>query len=70
MRTILILMILWLLMRAWVRSQQPPSGPRRGTQWSPREDRPKGEVRIERANDPTTGQRPGAVEDADFEEIN
>jgi hypothetical protein len=69
MRTILILMIVWLLLRAWMRSQQPPSGPPKGTQWSPPDQRAKGEVRIERTGDARPGQRPGAVEDADFEEI-
>jgi hypothetical protein len=69
MRTILILMIVWLLLRAWVRSQQKPAGPPRGTQWSPPDSRPKGDVRIERAQEAPSGQRRGTVEDADFEEI-
>lgn len=69
MRTILILMILWLLLRAFSRSQQPAAGPPGGTHWSPPDQRPKGDVRIERTSDARPGQRPGSVEDADFEEI-
>ena len=69
MRTILILTILWLLLRAWVRGQQLTAAPPRGMRWSPPDHRSKGEVRIERTSDPSPGQRSGAVEDADFEEI-
>jgi hypothetical protein len=64
-RTILVLMIVWLLLRAWSRARQTPAArPGTGPQ------RPKGEVRIERI-DTRDASRPGhgPVEDADFEEI-
>lgn len=69
LRTILILLIVWLLLRAWVRSRQPAQGGRpKGTHWASPDDRSKGDVRIERTED-TRKARPGPVEDADFEEI-
>lgn len=68
LRLILVLVIVWLLLRAFMRSRQPVPGRPPGTHWSPPDNRSKGEVRIER----TEPQRPvqhGPVEDADFEEI-
>jgi hypothetical protein len=67
LRTILVLIIVWLILRAYLRSQQRTNAPR-GTHFSQADQRAKGEVRIER---PDAGKRmhQGPVEDADFEEI-
>ncbi|MBL0045093.1 MAG: hypothetical protein IPP33_12085 [Flavobacteriales bacterium] len=67
-RTVLVLLVVWLLLRAFMKSKQPSSGVPRGTHFSQPDNRPKGEVRIER---PEPGRRAqqGPVEDADFEEI-
>lgn len=67
LRLILILLILWLLMRAWVKSRTAGGKPP-GTHWTTPEHRPKGEVRIERPETVKRAQQ-GPVEDADFEEI-
>lgn len=67
LRTILVLLILWLLLRAYLRSRLPAGGAPRGTHFTQPDQRPKGEVRIERTDGPT--RRQGPVEDADFEEI-
>ncbi len=70
LRTILLLLILWQLLRLWMRVQQ---GKRNGsggaTRWSAEPPRPKGDVRIERLEE--TGHRapPLEAEDADFEVI-
>ena len=47
------------------RQGRPP-----GTHWAPRDERPRGDVRVERADD-RHGARPGGgrIEDADYEEI-
>jgi hypothetical protein len=68
LRTILVLVIVWLILRAWMRSRQPIGGKPPGTHWSTPDHRPKGEVRIERTEG-TQRARQGPVEDADFEEI-
>ena len=68
LRTLLVLLIIWLLLRAWMRSRQPSGGKPPGTHWTTPDQRPKGEVRIERAEG-TQRSRTGPVEDADFEEI-
>jgi hypothetical protein len=68
LRTILVLLIVWLLLRAWVRSRQPVQGRPPGTHWSAPDNRAKGEVRIERTES-APHARQGPVEDADFEEI-
>jgi hypothetical protein len=68
-RTILILIILWLVLRMWIRMQQtskPGSGPARTEDQRPR---PKGEVRIERTMPDKPGTFSRDIEDADFEEI-
>ncbi|MBP8824725.1 MAG: hypothetical protein KBH07_13870 [Flavobacteriales bacterium] len=68
LRTILILLIIWQLLRLWMKVQQGkrPGG---GTPWGAGPPRPKGEVRIERLEE--TGRRtpPLDAEDADFEVI-
>ncbi len=69
LRTILILLILWLLLRAWVKSREPRAGAPRGTHWSAPDARAKGEVRIERPEGGAHRTGHGPVEDAEFEEI-
>jgi hypothetical protein len=51
--------------------QGPSAGPQppRGTHWAPPEQRPPGEVRIERVDDRREQRPSGPVQDADFEEI-
>ena len=68
-RTVLVLLVVWLLLRAFMKSRQPSAGVPRGTHFSQPDSRAKGDVRIER---PEPGRRAqqGPVEDADFEEIN
>lgn len=68
LRLILVLTILWLLLRAFMKSREPSASKPPGTHWSEPDVRAKGEVRIERT-DATPRARPGPVEDADFEEI-
>lgn len=68
LRLILVLLIVWLVLRAIMRSRQPPPGKPPGAHWSAPDQRPKGEVRIERTETPRRAQQ-GPVEDADFEEI-
>lgn len=67
-RTILLLLIVWLVLRMWMRSQRPATPPP-GTRWTPPDDRRPGEVRIEQAGTRKRGPDGPAVEDADFEEI-
>ena len=68
LRTILILLIIWQLLRLWMKVQQNkrPGGAAR---WSSEPRRPKGDVRIERLEDVERHPPPLEVEDADFEEI-
>jgi hypothetical protein len=68
LRTILVLLVIWLLLRAYMRSRQPRSGPPKGTHWSAPDQRARGEVRIERDEQPGRSHH-GPVQDADFEEI-
>jgi hypothetical protein len=68
LRLILVLLIVWLLLRAWMRSRQPQQGKPPGTHWGAPDQRSKGEVRIERT-EPMRKAQQGPVEDADFEEI-
>ena len=68
LRTILVLLIVWLLLRAYMRSRQPSQGKPPGTHWSTPDLRAKGDVRIERP-EPASRAQQGPVEDADFEEI-
>ncbi|HQW86377.1 MAG TPA: hypothetical protein PLH93_04285 [Flavobacteriales bacterium] len=70
LRIILILVVLWLALRLLLRVQQARQGRPPGTHWAPRDERPRGDVRVERADD-RHGARPGGgrIEDADYEEI-
>ncbi len=65
---ILILLIVWLLLRAYVRSRDRAPGKPPGTHWGAPDNRTKGEVRIEKTEAPRKSQQ-GPIEDADFEEI-
>ncbi len=70
LRIILVLVVLWLALRLVLRMQQARQGRPPGTHWAPREDRPRGDVRVERAGDPRATQGSGGrIEDADYEEI-
>lgn len=67
LRTILVLLIVWLLLRAWTRSRQVRTRPP-GTHWGAADGRRPGEVRIERPEQGRPGHQ-GPVQDAEFEEI-
>ena len=68
-RLILILLIVFLVLRMIARSRQGPPGKRTGGfNWTRPEQRPKGDVRIERSGDEKRSGS-GPVEDADFEEV-
>lgn len=67
LETILILVIIWQLLRIWMRIQAGANA--RGTNWTAPDSRSKGEVRIERVDDLRNTRQQGRVEDADFEEI-
>ncbi|MCC6841120.1 MAG: hypothetical protein IT230_13265 [Flavobacteriales bacterium] len=68
LRTILILLIIWQLLRLWMKVQQGKR-PGSGTRWTADPQRPKGEVRIERVEGTERRPPPRDVEDADFEVI-
>ncbi len=70
LRTILILLIIWQLLRLWmkVRAKNENAGPG-STHWTTAQTRPKGEVRIEKLQDVHHSTPPLDVEDADFEVI-
>lgn len=70
LRTILILLIAWQLLRYWIRSQQVkrPSASH-DVRWTTKEQRPKGELRIEQVEEVTHDVMPLDVEDAEFEVI-
>lgn len=66
LRTVLVLLILWQLLRLASRLMAPQ---RPGTHQGPGRSRPKGDVRIERPGSEPHSMEPLDVEDADFEEI-
>ncbi|MCO6481547.1 MAG: hypothetical protein J5I62_02010 [Flavobacteriales bacterium] len=68
LRTILILLIVWQVLRLWMRVRQRHDGPNR-LRWTTGPQRPKGDVRIERVDEPRNGRPDLMAEDADFEEI-
>ncbi len=47
LRTILILLILWQLLQMWMRIQASSRGNGQGSNWTPPENRSKGEVRVD-----------------------
>jgi hypothetical protein len=65
LRTILVLLIVWLLLRAFMNSRMQGM-PKEG---APFRARPKGHVHIERTEAPRGARTTGPVEDADYEEI-
>lgn len=69
LRTILVLLIIWLLLRMWTRSRMPAGRSPHRNAWAPPEQRPKGDVRIERIEESEPQRPPANAEDADFEEI-
>ncbi|MCB0773098.1 MAG: hypothetical protein KJZ58_13090 [Flavobacteriales bacterium] len=68
LRTILILLIIWQLLRLWMRMRQA-NRPGAGERWSDEPPRPKGDIRIERVDGLHGPSRPTQAEDADFEVI-
>ncbi len=71
LRTILILLIIWWVLRLILRSGRK-SGGKINARWTDDPNRPKGEVRIERLKDDERdkGNKPnGTITDADFEEL-
>lgn len=72
LRTLLTILVVWWVVRFLIRlymAQRAADHLRKHSQQGPPDHRAKGEVRIERADDPrSTGNR-GRVEDADYEEI-
>jgi hypothetical protein len=69
LRTILVLVALWWLLRMLLRYQQQRTPPVHRNQERPR---PAGEVRIERPGDTAVprGRKGATIIDAEFEEIN
>jgi hypothetical protein len=66
--TILLLIIVWQVLRLILRLNARHSGSD-GQHSSSEPLRPKGDVRIERVEEPRHGVSPPHVEDAEFEEI-
>lgn len=70
LRTILILLIIWQVLRMWMKVREKRKGGAPGaTQWTNEQHRPKGEVRIEKLEEIRHSPPPADVEDADFEVI-
>lgn len=69
LRTILILLILWQLLRLWMRLQRVDGQKGGKTRFTNDQPRPKGDVRIERLTEIQHSAPPPNAEDADFEEI-
>ena len=70
LRTILILLIVWQVLRLWMKVRENNrSGTPGATHWTNEQPRPKGEVRIEKLEEVRHGPIPLDVEDADFEVI-
>lgn len=68
LRTILVLVIAWWVLRLIVRYQRAHQAPPPHTTHTPQ--RPQGDVRIERADERQgPGRQGGPIVDADFEEI-
>ncbi len=75
LRIIAVLLLIWVVLRL-LRNRFGGASARRPANWASPEQRPKGEVRIEKAppgtvrnEDPSKGQPKGSVSDADFEEV-
>ena len=69
LRSILILLIIWQLLRLWMRLHNKGGGGAHKARPTTDHQRPKGDVRIEQLTEIQHGAPPLHVEDADFEEI-
>jgi hypothetical protein len=69
-RIIAILILVWAVLRL-LRNRSAATGARKAPGWAPSEQRPKGEVRIERIKDAAkdNARNGGKITDADFEEV-
>ncbi len=70
LRIIAVLILIWAVLRL-IRNRSVAQGPPKGTKWAAPEQRPKGDVRIERIKEPDKGSSagPSSITDADFEEV-
>jgi len=69
LRTILILLVLWQLLRLWVKvRERRGKGPKQAPRWTGGPARPMGDIRIEKLEE-TRHSPPPQAEDADFEVI-
>ena len=69
-RTILILLIIWQVLRLWMKVRENKKvGTPGSTRWTTEQPRPKGEIRIEKLEEIRHSPPPADVEDADFEVI-
>ncbi len=70
LRIIAVLILIWAVLRL-IRNRSAAAGPPKGTNWAAPEQRPKGDVRIERIKEPdkSSSQGSGSITDADFEEV-
>ncbi|HMN04347.1 MAG TPA: hypothetical protein PKD45_01355 [Flavobacteriales bacterium] len=69
LRTILILLVIWQVLRLWMRLRGEAQGGAGAGRWTMGPERPKGDIRIERVDDPRNARPDMLAEDADFEEI-
>lgn len=68
-RTVLILLIIWQVLRLWQRMRGHQPGGSQRLRWSMGPQRPKGDVRIERVDEPRNERPDMKAEDAEFEVI-
>jgi flagellar biosynthesis/type III secretory pathway M-ring protein FliF/YscJ len=71
LKTLLTILVVWWVVRFLIRlymAQRAADNARKHVQPGPPDNRAKGEVRIERVDDPRSGGR-GRIEDADYEEL-
>ena len=68
LRMILILLLIWLVIRMFMRVRSTTSGGA-SVRWDNNGPRPKGEVRIERTEEKGRSGRDPDIIDADYEEV-
>jgi len=70
LRIIAVLIMVWAVLRL-IMNRSNAAKARKSTNWTATEQRPKGEVRIERVKDAEKGggRDPGSITDAEFEEV-
>lgn len=68
LRTIVILLIIWWVVRWWMRLRSKGQGTRQ-RHWVSDDRRPKGDVRIEQVERPKPRPEDPGVEDAEYEVI-